>query len=77
MILMYLADIAGIASHGERLIALEPAKSDKFRKIVAQSFAEKWPRISRHISMNETPQLCRLMDDTEEARLLIKQALAD
>jgi len=77
IILMYLADVAGIASHGEKLMALETTRRDHFRKIVECSFAEKWPKISRQISMNDPPMLCRLMTDTEEARVLIKKVLAD
>jgi hypothetical protein len=71
----YLADIAGIASHGAKLIELEMLRRNQFRKVVAESFAEKWPRISLQITLNETPRLHRLMDDTEEARVLIKKVL--
>jgi hypothetical protein len=74
---MYLADVAGIASHGEKLIGLEAIRREQFRKVVAESFAEKWPQISQQISINETPKLRRLMDDTEEARVLIKKVLTD
>ena len=74
---MYLADVAGIASHGEKLLGLEATRRDQFRKVVADSFAERWPQISRHITMDDTPILCRLMNDTEEARALIKSVLAD
>jgi hypothetical protein len=74
---MYLADIAGIASHGEKLLGLEGIRRDQFRTAVAESFAERWPQISQQISPNETPKLHRLMDDTEEARILIKKVLGD
>lgn len=76
-LLIYFADIAGIASHGEKLLDLEPLRRAQFRKIVAESFAEKWPQISRQITANETPRLRQLMDDTEEARLLIRKVLED
>jgi hypothetical protein len=72
---MYLADIAGIASHGEKLIELETHRRNQFRKVVAESLAEKWPRISQQINLNETPRLHRLMDNTEQARVLIKKVL--
>jgi hypothetical protein len=74
---IYLADVAGIASHGEKLLGLEDTRQNQFRKVVAGSFAETWPQISRHITMDDTPILCQLMKDTEEARVLIKSVLAD
>lgn len=76
-ILLYLADIAGIASHGEKLVGLEACRHDEFRKLVAKSFADRWPEISGQISIEDTPLLCRLMNGTEEARRLIKEVLAD
>jgi hypothetical protein len=72
---MYLADVAGIASHGSKLIGLEAVRREEFRKLVSESFTERWPQIAQQISINETPKLRRLMDDTEEARLLIKKIL--
>ena len=72
---MYLAGVAGIASHGAKLIGLEAVRREEFRKLVAESFAERWPQIAQQISINKTPKLRRLMDDTEEARLLIKKVL--
>jgi hypothetical protein len=74
---MYLADIAGVASHGEKLLNLELTRRREFRTLVAQSFAERWPDISQKITMNHTPVLRQLMNDTEDARVLIKEVLTD
>lgn len=74
---MYLANIAGIASHGEKLLNLEAARRKEFRMLVTQSFADRWPEISQKITMNHTPVLRQLMDDTEDARSLIKEILTD
>ncbi len=74
---MYLADIAGIASHGERLLALEVSRRNQFRALTAQSFAERFPDVSQKITMDRTPILRQLMNDTEEARTLIVGVLTD
>jgi hypothetical protein len=76
-LLLYLADIAGMASQGEKLRSLETVRRRQFKEIVAQSFAEKWPLISQQITPEETPELHRLMNGTEEARVLIKTILGD
>lgn len=77
IILMYLADIAGIASHGEKLLNLKAARHDEFQRLVAQSFADQWPSISQKITKSATPVLHQLMNDTEDARKLIKEVLVD
>ncbi len=74
---MYLADIAGIASHGAKLLALEASRRRQFQRVVAEGFATKWPQIYQHISAGETPKMHRLMNETEEARVLIKRVLGD
>jgi hypothetical protein len=74
---MYLADIAGIASHGEKLLNLENTRREEFRTLVAQSFADRWPDISQKITLKHTPVLRQLMNDTESARILIREVLAD
>lgn len=71
----YLADVAGIASHGGKLLTLEVSRRTKFRRYVADGFAAKWPRITKQISASETPRMHRLMNDTEEARVLIMKIL--
>jgi hypothetical protein len=76
-ILTYLAEIAGIASHGEKLLNLGDTRRDEYRTIVAQSFADRWPDISQKITINDTPVLRQLMNDTEGARILIKKVLTD
>lgn len=77
IILMYLADVAGIASHGEKLLSLESKRRDQFREVVAESFKDKFPDISQRITLGETPKLCRFIDDTENACVLIRKVLAD
>jgi hypothetical protein len=74
---MYLADVAGIASHGVKLLALEASRRKKFQQVVAESFATKWPQINQRISASETPKMYRLMIVTEDARLLIKRVLGE
>jgi hypothetical protein len=73
---MYLADVAGIASHGRRLASISAARRAEFKKIVAQSFEERWPYTSAKITLERSPTLLRLMKDTDEARLLVMRYLA-
>lgn len=73
---LYLADIAGIASHGRRLASVTADRHAEFKKIVARSFEERWPDTSVKITTEKSPALFRLMNDTEEARRLIMRYLA-
>jgi hypothetical protein len=73
----YLADIAGIASHGTKLLNLEVTRREEFRTFVAQSFADRWPDVSKKITTNHTPALRQLLNYTEDARTLIEEVLAD
>ncbi len=74
-ILMYLAEISGIASHGTQLLDLKTQKRRNFRALVDHSFADRWPDVWRKITVEHTPCLHKLMINSEEARLLIKDAL--
>jgi hypothetical protein len=77
---LFLADIAGIASHGARLRKISAERRAEFQLIAAQSFFVKYPEyryIETRIQTSDVPDLKRLMDSTERARLLIVEALAE
>ena len=75
--MLYLDDIAGIASHGVKLATLEEPRKLEFQKLVARSFSERYPGAIRKITLKKTPVLLQLLADTEEARLLIKAYFDD
>jgi hypothetical protein len=72
-LVIYLADIAGIASHGVKLANLGELRRLEFQELVARSFWELNPTARQKITMKKTPVLFQLLADTEEARLLIKK----
>ena len=72
-LVLYLDDIAGIASHGVKLADLEELRKLEFQKLVARSFWEQNPSARQKITLKKTPVLFQLLADTEEARLLIKE----
>jgi hypothetical protein len=72
-LILYLADIAGIASHGVKLANLEEPRRTSFVKLASQSFFDRHPEAKVKITPIKTPVLFQLMADTEEARLLINQ----
>jgi hypothetical protein len=72
---MFVADIAGIASHGRRLDSITETRKWEFKKIVARSFEERWPATNAKITSERAPTLFHLMKDTEEARVLIVRCL--
>jgi hypothetical protein len=76
IVTMFLADIAGVASHGRRLASITEARKTKFRELVARSFEERWPDTSTKITPERSPTLFCLMTDTDHARLLIMRYLA-
>lgn len=71
IVTMFLAYVAGIASHGSRLASITEARRREFEKFVARSFEEKWPATNAKITSEQAPVLFRLMKDREQARLLI------
>lgn len=73
--ILYLADIAGIASRGEELLRLEQATTQSYRVTIETGFWEKYPECQSRITAVTTPNLYRLISATEEARLLIKGVL--
>ena len=74
-LVIYLADIAGIASRGEGLAELEGSTRESFKQLVAKSLWEKYPECQHTITSLVTPRLYALICATEEARLLIVNAL--
>ena len=74
-LVVYLADIAGIASHGVKMATLEEPRKLEFQKLVARSFWERYPGAIRKITLAKTPLLFQRLADTEEARRLIKEYL--
>ena len=76
---LYLAEIAGIASHGKQLKKISSERKLEFQRIAAQSFFERHPDfgyIEQRIESSDVPDLKRRLKSTEEARLLIVEALA-
>ncbi len=76
ILVLYLADIAGIASHGRKLASISADRHAEFERIAGRSFEEQWPDTSGKITLERSPTLFRLMKDTEEARQLIMRCLA-
>ncbi len=74
-LVIYLADIAGIASRGEGLAKLDASTRESFKQIVATGFWEKYPECKSRITPLVTPRLHELICATEEARRLIVNVL--
>ena len=75
-----LADIAGIASHGKQLTRITPERQLEFQVMAARSFFAKFPEfhsIEKRIQGPGAPALKRLLESTEQARLLIVEALGE
>jgi hypothetical protein len=74
---LFLADIAGIASHGQKLKVISTARRLEFLRISSSSFWDRFPspEIRERITVERTPSLFRLMEDAEEARQLILHCL--
>jgi len=77
---LFLADIAGIASHGKRLKKISSERKVEFQRIAAQPFFARYPEyhyIETRMQTSDVPGLKGLLDSTEQARLLIIEALAE
>ena len=74
-LVMFLADIAGIASHGQRLAAVTEERKHEFLRLTAKGFWERWPEHQARVTLEGTPDLYQLMADSEEARSLIRSYL--
>jgi hypothetical protein len=75
-LILYLADIAGLASRGDQgLASLSEREKDKFRDLASRSIFGRLPEMRAKITPQATPKLQALLDATEQARLLILEAL--
>jgi len=75
-LILYLADIAGLASRGEQgLAAMSESDRAKFRKLAASGISLRVPDAAKLITPHATPRLHALIEATEQARLLILKAL--
>jgi len=78
-LLLFLADIAGIASRGRRLQKISTEDRTRFLEIARAGFFDKYPQyrhIERRITDTSAPDLLKLLKATEQARLLILEGLA-
>jgi hypothetical protein len=76
----YLPAVAGIASHGKQLKKITAERRQEFKRTAAKAFFEKYPEylyIEERLQNLDVPRLKRLLDTTEQARLLIVAALAE
>jgi len=75
-LILYLADIAGLASRGEQgLAALSEHQKESFRALVSRSIWTRLPEVRERVTPDATPKLHALIDMSEQARLLILDAL--
>src|SRR5271165_2981706 len=75
-LILYLADIAGVASRGEEgLSSLSETEKQNFRKLASRSISARLPNVCERITPEATPELHSLIEATERARLLILDAL--
>ncbi len=75
-LILFLADIAGLASRGEQgLASLSERERDKFRDIASRSIFGRLPEMRERITPQATPKLHALLEATERARLLILESL--
>jgi hypothetical protein len=75
-LVLYLADIAGLASRGERgLAALSESDRAKFRKLASSDISTRLPDVATRINPQATPELHALIAGAEQARALILKAL--
>ena len=78
-LVLWFADIAGIASHGKRLAKISAERKAEFRRFAAQPFFSKYPEFSfieERMRNADVPYLRQRIESTEKARLLIVEALA-
>jgi hypothetical protein len=67
-------------SHGNRLKRISAERKSEFQRLSAWSFFAKYPQfeyIEKRIESFDVPDLKRLLDSTEEARLLIVKVLTE
>jgi hypothetical protein len=75
-LILYLADIAGLASRGEQgLTSLPEPERAKFRKLASRGVSTRAEEAATRITPQTTPKLHAIIAATEQARLLILKAL--
>jgi hypothetical protein len=75
-LILYLADIAGLASRGEHgLAVLSENEKESFRQLASKSIWTRLPDVQERITADATPKLHALVNSSERARLLILDAL--
>jgi len=75
-LVLYLADIAGLASRGGGLAEMEEWEKKKFHALASRNLYQRCRALEGKITSAGTPKLKALVDATENARELILQALA-
>ena len=75
-LILYLADIAGLAERGEKgLASLSATEKQKFRKLASRNISARLGIVRERITPEATPKLHAIIEATERARLLILNAL--
>jgi hypothetical protein len=74
-LILYLANIAGLACRGTGLATLPQTEKQAFLRTVDGSLFDKHPDLRRKITLKHTPKLYALVQATEEARVIILDAL--
>jgi hypothetical protein len=75
-LVLYLADIAGLASRGEQgLATLSEHEKESFRELASRSISTRLPEVRQQITPDATPKLHALIEASERARILILEAL--
>ena len=75
-LILYLADIAGLASRGQQgLAALSEPDRAKFRKLASSGISIRVPDAASRITPHSSPKLHALAEATEKTRRLILKTL--
>jgi hypothetical protein len=74
-LLVYLAEMAGFASRGERLHLVSDKQKTQFWERALRSIFDRRPKLRVLITPSTTPKLSALLEATERARLMIVRAL--
>src|SRR5215467_7499730 len=65
-LILYLADIAGLALRGTDLTQLEEWEKKKFQLLASRSLYQRCPALEGKITTTGTPKLKALVDATEQ-----------
>ena len=75
-VILYLSDIAGLASRGQSLLRVVEPERSRFREIASRNLYERCPQLLGKIGAETTPSLYRLVAATERAREIILKTLS-